>query len=256
MRWTERQRVMLREMGIEIWSRSLPEGAAAQAPAEPAATGPTEGADQHPVRAAAVAVAPFSDAATAPGASRGPVASASDWDALRQAAASCACGRLGGAGLGSGHRSAHWMLIGDAPQGSADGSDGFSGPAGVLLDNMLRALGLTRADAAPSRQVYVASVAPCASAAAPDEPPRCADVLLQQVQLVQPRVILAMGRGAAQSLLRCSQPLGQLRGRLHRHRGIPLICTYHPAYLLRNPEDKARAWDDLCLALQALQAPA
>src|SRR6185312_13089842 len=105
-------------------------------------------------------------------------------------------------------------------------------------------------------QVYVASVPPCAAGDDSDATPGCAELLLRQVELVQPRVIVAMGRVAAQTLSRSRQPLGQLRGRLHRHAGIALVCTYHPAYLLRNPEDKARAWDDLCLALEASQAPA
>ena len=78
----------------------------------------------------------------------------------------------------------------------------------------------------------------------------CAPYLERQVALVQPRMILAMGRFAVQFLLQTQEPIGRLRGRVHRYQGVPVVVTYHPAYLLRNPADKARAWDDLCLAVQ------
>ena len=88
----------------------------------------------------------------------------------------------------------------------------------------------------------------------PDELAKCEPFLIRQVQLVQPRIILAMGAFAVQSLLRSTEPVGRLRGRVHRYQGVPLIVTYHPAYLLRNPVDKAKAWDDLCLAVETLAA--
>ena len=88
----------------------------------------------------------------------------------------------------------------------------------------------------------------------PDELARCEPFLMRQIELIRPRIILAMGRFAVQSLLRSSEPIGKLRGRVHRYQGVPLVVTYHPAYLLRNLADKARAWDDLCLAAQTLES--
>jgi DNA polymerase len=127
-----------------------------------------------------------------------------------------------------------------------------------LLDNMLRAIGRTRGEAAPEQQVYIANTLKCRPPGnrnpLPDELEKCEGFLIRQVQLVQPKVILAMGAFAAQSLLRSTDPVGRLRGRVHQYRGVPLLVTYHPAYLLRNPVDKAKAWDDLCLAVEASRA--
>ena len=126
-----------------------------------------------------------------------------------------------------------------------------AGSAGKLLDNMLKALGLDR-----RHKVYIANVLKCRPPAnrnpLPQEVAQCEPFLRRQIQLLQPRIILAMGRFAVQSLLGSNDPIGKLRGRVHRHGEIPVVVTYHPAYLLRNPADKARAWDDLCLALDAL----
>jgi uracil-DNA glycosylase len=125
-----------------------------------------------------------------------------------------------------------------------------------LLDNMLRALGLSRdaAGADSSKCVYIANSVKCRPPGnrnpAADELAECEPFLMRQVALVQPKIILAMGRFAVQSLLRSADPIGKLRGRVHHYQGVPLIVTYHPAYLLRNLEEKARAWDDLCLAAQ------
>ena len=85
---------------------------------------------------------------------------------------------------------------------------------------------------------------------------QCEPFLIRQLALLKPRIIIAMGRFAVQSLLRSDEPVGRLRGRVHRYQGVPLIVTYHPAYLLRNPEDKARAWDDLCLAVETAKLAA
>jgi len=129
---------------------------------------------------------------------------------------------------------------------------------------MLRALGLSRHVPAegsgqtvdPARQVYIANTLKCRPPGnrnpEPDELAQCEPFLIRQIALLQPKIILAMGRFAVQSLLRSSEPIGRLRGKVHRYQGVPLIVTYHPAYLLRNLEDKARAWDDLCLAAQTV----
>ena len=125
---------------------------------------------------------------------------------------------------------------------------------------MLNALGLTRGAAEPAQQVYIANTLKCRPPGnrnpAPDELAQCEAFLIRQVQLLQPRIILAMGAFAVKSLLRSTEPVGKLRGRVHHYQGVPLIVTYHPAYLLRNPADKARAWDDLCLAAETVQTSA
>jgi uracil-DNA glycosylase len=256
MRWDERQLAMLREMGVRLW---LPQPDPAPGPAGfslPAAE-PAEGE----------AVAPQASALGAPSlASAAPPASsiaALDWPALRDAVVACrACSLCEGRRqtvFGVGHERAHWMIVGEAP-GEQEDREGepFVGKSGQLLDNMLRAIGLTRHAAEPAQQVYIANTIKCRPPGnrnpAPDELAKCEPYLMRQVQLVQPKIIVAMGRFAVQSLLRSPEPIGRLRGRVHRYQGVPLIVTYHPAYLLRNPEEKARAWDDLCLAVETANA--
>jgi DNA polymerase len=123
---------------------------------------------------------------------------------------------------------------------------------------MLRAIGMTRsADGPPGQQVFIANTLKCRPPRNrnpdPAETAQCAPFLSRQIELVQPRVLLAMGRFAAQSLLATDEPIGRLRGRVHRWRNTPVVVTYHPAYLLRTLADKARAWDDLCLAASILE---
>lgn len=197
--------------------------------------------------------------------------SALDWPALREAVADCrACGlceKRRQTVFGVGHPQAHWMVVGEAPGEQEDlRGEPFVGPAGRLLDQMLAALGLTRAETAPEgapaltpeRQVYIANTLKCRPPGnrnpEPAELARCEPYLVRQIELVQPRVILAMGRFAVQALLRTDEPIGRLRGRVHRYQGVPLIVTYHPAYLLRNLLDKAKAWEDLCLAMDTMEA--
>jgi len=199
-----------------------------------------------------------------------PEAAGLDWPALRQAVAECrACGlceKRRQTVFGVGHPHAHWMVVGEAPGEQEDlRGEPFVGPAGRLLDQMLAALGLTRAEAAPEgapaltpdRQVYIANTLKCRPPGnrnpEPAELARCEPFLVRQIELVRPQVILAMGRFAVQALLRTDEPIGRLRGRVHRYQGVPLIVTYHPAYLLRNLLDKAKAWDDLCLAMETME---
>ncbi len=150
------------------------------------------------------------------------------------------------------------MIVGEAP-GEEEDQQGepFVGASGQLLDAMLHALGLTRQEAAPEKQVYIANTVKCRPPRnrnpAPEELIQCEPFLLRQIELVQPRVILAMGRFAVQALLRTEDAIGRLRGRAHHYEGRPLIVTYHPAYLLRNPIDKARSWEDLCLAAEVAE---
>ncbi|MDE1184034.1 uracil-DNA glycosylase [Paraburkholderia sp.] len=175
-----------------------------------------------------------------------------DWDALAARVANCEqcrlCEKRTNTVFGVGDRDADWMLIGEAP-GEHEDKQGepFVGPAGKLLDNMLRALTLTR-----DTNVYIANVIKCRPPGnrnpEPDEVARCEPYLKRQVALVKPKVIVAMGRFAAQSLLKTEASISSLRGRVHTYEGVPVIVTYHPAYLLRSLPDKSKAWADLCLA--------
>ena len=179
-----------------------------------------------------------------------------DWPALQTAVATCAgcglCQSRQQAILGEGLHTADWMVVGDAP-GEDEDKEGisFAGPAGQLLDNMLKALGLTR------DQVYLTHALKCRTPsgrnASQVETSHCAAYLARQVALVQPKVILAMGRTAALGLLQSTEPLGKLRSEIQSFKGVPVVVTYPPAYLLRNQADKAKAWADLCLAASLVQ---
>ncbi|CAN5684282.1 hypothetical protein BH11PSE8_BH11PSE8_32260 [soil metagenome] len=263
MRWSERQLAMLKEMGLRLW---LP--AAQGAPAE-SDVAVAESAAEAPIEAPVRVPAPVAPAArVAPVASNTPAASPSavahmGWSELRDTVAACtACKLCEGRRqtvFGVGNESAHWMIVGEAP-GELEDIQGepFVGKSGQLLDNMLRAMGLTRGEGEPARQVYIANTVKCRPPGnrnpEPAELAQCEAFLVRQVELVEPKIIVAMGRFAVQSLLRSSEPIGRLRGQVHQYHGVPLIVTYHPAYLLRNLEDKAKAWDDLCLALEVSRA--
>ena len=192
-----------------------------------------------------------------------------DWDTLQATVAQCrACGLCGSRKntvFGVGDRSARWMVIGEAPGENEDlQGEPFVGQAGKLLDNMLAAIGLSRqAEGATLHEgragVYIANTLKCRPPGnrnpEPNELQTCTPYLMRQLDLVQPGMVLAMGRFAVQSLLGTSEPIGKLRGRVHQVQGVPVVVTYHPAYLLRNPADKAKAWADLCLALQHAPQP-
>ena len=180
----------------------------------------------------------------------------SDWDSLARAVAECTACKLHRTRtqgvLGVGDREAEWLVIGEAPGADEDAQgEPFVGQAGKLLDQMLAALGLARGE-----NVYIANVLksrpPGNRNPEPDEIAACMPYLLAQIELIRPKLILALGRFAAQNLLQTDEPIGRLRGRVHRFRDIPLVVTYHPAYLLRNLPDKARAWEDLCLARRTM----
>ncbi len=191
----------------------------------------------------------------APGAALAPLAT---WDQLADAVAHCtACplhsSRTQGV-LGVGDRKADWLIVGEAPGEEEDmQGEPFVGQAGKLLDAMLAAIGLTRGD-----QVYITNALkshpPCNRSPEADEVVACRPYLQAQIELIRPKIILALGHVAAQSLLDTSDTIGHLRGQVHAYQGVPLVVTYHPAYLLRKPTDKARAWEDLCLARRTMQA--
>ena len=253
MAWDERQRRMLEAMGVRLWQQAELETEVPAAdplpPPEPSTPARTlAGAPPAPRQVVA-----------------GPVATM-DWPALRAAVAACTacslCESRTQTVFGVGHLRAHWMIVGEAPGEQEDlRGEPFVGKAGQLLDNMLAAIGLSRQAAEgddPARRVYIANVLKCRPPAnrnpQPEEVARCAPFLQRQIELVQPKIILAMGRFAVQSLLHSDEAIGKLRGRVHQVAGVPTIVSYHPAYLLRNLPDKAKAWDDLCLALATLDS--
>jgi uracil-DNA glycosylase len=268
MGWTERQQALLRGLGLRVWGPPLSRDGAHGGAGDPGAgktapAAPTEAAvvtRAAPVTAPAAAAPPVAAAPdTLPDERPAQIASL-DWPALRDAVAGCrACGLCAARQqtvFGMGSTRAQWLVVGEAP-GEQEDRQGlpFVGPSGELLDAMLGALQLTRAEDGPAPQaqrVYIANTIKCRPPGnrnpAPEELSRCEPFLVRQIALLRPRIILAMGRFAVQSLLRSSEPVGRLRGRVHSYQGVPLVVTYHPAYLLRNPADKARAWDDLCLA--------
>lgn len=276
----ERERLLAR-MGIAVF---VPRGA----PAPPGALGapePAPQADLPPARSAAdpepgrapvpapvpPPEAPFSppaphssrspgSEAPAAGPERPPAAagapvSALGWPELEAAVAGCVACPLHRSRrrtvFGAGARDAGWMVVGEGPGANEDRQgEPFVGRAGKLLGAMLFAVGLAR------EEVFITNTVKCRPPGnrdpAPEETGRCGPFLDRQIELVEPRVILAVGRVAAQAILDSNAPLARLRGREHRYprggRHVPVVATYHPAYLLRTPIAKRAAWEDLCLA--------
>lgn len=252
MSWDERQRAMLAEMGYR-----LPAAAAAAVGAAP-----DEHVEPEPVAVAAPPVAVMRPPAPAPSVPTG--FAGLDLPALREAIAGCrACGlceQRRHAVFGNGAlQQVQWLVVTDPPD-EADDASGEAlggdppGDAGRLLDRMLLAAGQRRAGR-PEGEAPTAFVTPIVKcrpprgrAPLPAELDACEAALARQAELLQPRVVLAMGLQAARRLTGLAEPLGKLRGRVHQWRGLSVVVTYHPAYLLRSPADKAGAWDDLCLA--------
>ncbi len=295
----DRQRAMLAEMGVRVWwpqrSDAAPQVAAADAPAmatvspvpargvmgvagsaEAASpvrpSAPVRPAESVPVHATATRPATREPVTPAPVQAEGQVfaplpegLSSMGWAELQTAVQTCqSCGLCAARQtpvLGSGQGAARWMVVGDLPL-DTDAQQGqpFTGPEGVLLDNMLKAVGVRRQGSSGSADMPEA----CLTHAVKCRPLNgrnpeaaelaiCAGYLSRQVALAQPRVILAMGRFAMQSLLGSTEPMGKLRGRLHDFQGVPVVVTYPPSSLLRTPADKAKAWADLVLALSVAQ---
>jgi DNA polymerase len=293
----DRQRAMLLEMGVRVW---LPDLTAAKAPAAPVqarpvatvATVATVTADTSPVRP----MPPPADTSTAkpvpqppqrppmplakpatqviqsplqPLVSGEPLALAPlDWEALQTRAASCqACALCAGRKNSSlqpptNAGQADWMVVGEPPDEDEDRTGSpFVEHTGLLLDNMLKAVGVRRTGVG-AQGAYLSNVVKC-------RPPlgrlpqaaelgTCAAYLQREIELVQPKVILAMGRFALQTLLtdypeHAAMPLGKQRGTVYQYAGVPVVVTYHPKVLLRASADKAKAWADLCLAVQVVR---
>jgi uracil-DNA glycosylase family 4 len=181
-----------------------------------------------------------------------------DWTALESAVSGCTrcelCQSRTRTVFGVGDRSADWMVIGEAPGADEDREgEPFVGRAGQLLTSMLKAMGFRR------EQVFIANILKCRPPGNrdpnPQEVAQCMPYLERQIELVDPRLILCVGRIAAQNLLRTDTPIGKLRGQVHRLPGTerPVVVTYHPAYLLRSPGEKRKAWADLVLAMDVAE---
>jgi len=232
-----RRRQYLEAMGVPVWERR-------GAPAVAFAVGAEEPAAQ-----AYVAV-PSSDPAAAPGAAL-PPPSLESWGALQAEVRGCMkCGlhkTRTQTVFGVGNPQAAWMFIGEAPGADEDAQgEPFVGRAGQLLNAMLFAMGLKR------EEVYIANVLKCRPPGNRDPQPgeveQCEPYLLRQIAHIEPKLIVALGRHAAHSLLKTELPLARLRGQKLDYHGTPLIVTYHPAYLLRSPGEKRKAWEDLVRA--------
>jgi len=270
-----RQRAMLAEMGVRVWQPVT------TIPPHPA---PAVTPSSRPAPAPAVPVAvprPPVPAVTKPDATA--VArlgslpeglSRMDWPGLKTAAAECrACGlceqrqqSVFAEGAPVEGQGTDWLIIGDAPNDSENASGKpFSGPEADLLNAMLLAMGLHRPSGTGAKEtVVLVNALKCKPPAQrnphADELAQCRHFLNRQIELLQPRVILALGRLASMAVLHDSLPdvhavpLGKLRGQVHLAHGRPVIVSYHPAYLMRTPSDKAKAWSDLCLAMQQLRS--
>jgi DNA polymerase len=191
--------------------------------------------------------------------SSGPVVpekAGTQWIEIKQAVPACtACGLHKSRAqtvFGVGDENADWLLVGEAPGAEEDRlGEPFVGQAGKLLDNMLAAIGLNRGE-----NVYIANVLKCRPPGnrnpEPDEIAKCTPFLKRQIALIQPKLIIAMGRFAAQTLLASDATIASLRGRVYSYESVPLIVTYHPAYLLRSLPDKSKAWADLVFARKTM----
>ncbi|HEX3099209.1 MAG TPA: uracil-DNA glycosylase [Usitatibacter sp.] len=203
---------------------------------------------------------PIASAPQAVPATAASAVAAMDWTGLREAVRACrACGLCAQrkqAVFGVGAESAPWLFVGEGPGADEDElGDPFVGQAGKLLDSMLAAIGLAR-----GREVYIANVVKCRPPGnrtpTPEESQACAPFLDRQIDLIGPKLIVALGKTAATRLLGTEASLASLRGRTHRYRGTPVVVTYHPAYLLRTLPEKAKAWEDLVFARRLLREAA
>jgi len=244
----EQQLQYLEAMGIQAWVARCADSAA--------------GSEQDSVvtdlPATAATAEPFEPVMPAPATFEGVDIAGLDWPALEARVSECRLCDLHTSRtqtvFGVGNRNADWLVIGEAPGHDEDQQgEPFVGRAGQLLNAMLQAAGLQRG------QVYIANILKCRPPNNRDPKPEevvcCEAYLLRQIELIKPRLILAVGRIAAQNLLATQTPIGKLRGEVHQFRdtGIPVIATYHPAYLLRSPLEKRKSWQDLQLALKTLR---
>jgi DNA polymerase len=244
------RRQYLEALGIERWVLRT---AVPDAPAAPAAPAVPQASPQVTAPAPVSRTAPSPRAPTAPAAGGEAALEGLDWERLRARVAACVrCGLSATRTqtvFGVGNRQAEWLVVGEAPGAEEDRQgEPFVGRAGQLLNAMLRAIGLERT------QVYIANILKCRPPhnrdPSAEEARQCMPFLERQIALLQPKVMLAVGRIAAQNLLGTDAPLARMRGQVYTFglSRVPLIVTYHPAYLLRTPADKRKAWEDLKFA--------
>jgi len=251
-----RRRLILEEMGLgPVWRLRAPDVAPEKADAaQPAAvvpSTPAASASGPPRRTVAPAASQEND-------ERRSAILQMDWAVLKASVAQCiACplhAKRTNTVFGVGDEQADWLFVGEGPGAEEDAQgEPFVGQAGRLLDNMLAAIELKRGE-----QVYIANVVKCRPPGNRNpealEMHRCEPYLTRQIALIQPKLIVAMGRIAATHLLATDASIASLRGRVHDYQGTPLIVTYHPAYLLRTLTDKAKSWADLCFARETMAA--
>lgn len=252
---TTRRDEMLKEMGLTpIWRLRTREAAIQSNPTTPARVNLPDVAVEAALSAAPSLTA--RDVSTA-GDERRVAILRMDWSGLKDAVAQCvACplhARRKNTVFGVGDENADWMFIGEGPGADEDAQgEPFVGQAGKLLDSMLAAIKLKRGE-----NVYIANVVRCRPPGnrnpEPDEARKCEPFLQRQIELIKPRLIVALGRVAALNLLARETSIASVRGRVLEYKGIPLIVTYHPAYLLRSLMDKAKAWEDLSFAVRTMQ---
>lgn len=266
------QRYYLEAMGVQVWEKRAPNEASrfkvqgsrgGEVEPRPAETEPAALVPEHQVEVVSGDMQKVEQvpAELDPSTLNLEPVSSLDWAALEQRVSACtACDELLAnrtqTVFGTGNQSADWLIIGEAPGVDEDRQgEPFVGRAGQLLNAMLHAIGLAR------EQVYIANILKCRPPKnrdpKPEEAAACSAFLQRQIVLLKPRVILALGRVAAQNLLHTEAPVGTLRGSVHRHEsGVPLVVSYHPAYLLRTPQEKRKAWTDLCLAQRVMNESA
>lgn len=258
---SERRELLLREMGIgPAWK--LRDGQAAAATREASAAAELRKGFPAPPAAAEQAPLPGGHSGM-PSSTAQPASeiAAMPWEELKLAVSQCTrcglCAARTHAVFGAGDPQANWLFVGEGPGRNEDlQGEPFIGPAGKLLDNMLLAMGLRRGSNA-----FIANIVKCRPTGAdgrdrppmPQEAAACLPYLQRQIALIKPAMIVALGKTAAVSLLDMDPEtsVGALRGKVHRYQEIPLVVTYHPAYLLRRLTDKGKAWSDLCLAMHA-----
>ena len=243
---------MLEEMGLTpVWR--LRERAVAVAEEDIAQS---EATDRPGADGSAARLAPHASRLAEPGDRRACIMRM-DWDGIKAAVASCMdCAlhaKRNKTVFGVGDEHADWLFVGEGPGAEEDAQgEPFVGQAGRLLDNMLAAIGLKRGE-----NVYIANVVKCRPPGnrnpEPAEALACEPYLHRQIKLIEPKLIIALGKVAAVNLLAREASVASLRGRLHEYRGIPLVITYHPAYLLRSLHDKSKAWADLCYAVETMK---
>jgi uracil-DNA glycosylase len=289
----QRQRAMLAEMGVRVWAPQEEPQVSEVPSAATVTSAPTAASQVHPSTQTAAAKQTVTSPATPQVPARvaptvnAPVAHTPilvqrpegidqmDWPTLQHTVSQCQacslCGTRHNTVFGVGAKAepaqapqVDWLIVGEAPGENEDlQGEPFVGQAGQLLDNILSAMGLSRQGEGQGAGVFITNVLKCRPPGnrnpKPDEVAQCLPYLERQVALLQPKIILAMGRFAVQALLRDSVPdvetipLGKLRGQVHSYQGVPVVVTYHPAYVLRNLPEKAKVWADVCLAMAEMQ---